>query len=89
MNRFQGPLRAPFTAVLLQAAPASRASTAEAADISGFVRDAGPIFHVDGGVGVFGSYAADGFRLFAEKGEDGNMKITPCRRSPPWPETPP
>ena len=57
--------------------------------ISGADSDTGPIFHVDGGVGVFGSYAADGFRLYAEKGEDGNMKVTAYRRSPSWPGTPP
>ena len=82
MRRFPRPLRAPFAAVLLPPAPASWFAAAEAADIRGFVRDAGdgeslafttlylegPIFHVDGGVGVFGSYAADGFPLYAEKG---------------------
>ena len=57
--------------------------------VSGADSGAGPIFHVDGGEGVFGSYAADRFRLYARKGEDGNMKITACRRSPSWPGTPP
>ena len=41
MSRFQRPLRAPFAAFLLPPALASWVSTAEAADISGFVRDAG------------------------------------------------
>ncbi len=57
--------------------------------ISGADSDTGPIFHVDGGTGVFGSYAADRFRLYAEKGEDGNMKVTAYENSRSWPETQP
>ena len=57
--------------------------------ISGADSDTGPIFHVDGGTGVFGSYAADRFRLYAEKGEDGNMKVTAYESSRSSPETPP
>ena len=57
--------------------------------VSGADSDTGPIFHVDGGAGVFGSYAADGFRLYAEKGENGNMKVTAYERSRPWREPPP
>ena len=57
--------------------------------ISGADSDTGPIFHVDGGTGVFGSYAADRFRLYAEKGEDGSMKVTAYESSRSSPETPP
>jgi len=31
--------------------------------------DFGPIFHVDGGTGVFGSYTRDSFRVFARRGD--------------------
>lgn len=44
---------------------------------SGADGDRGPIFRVDGGVGVFGSYAEDSFRIQAVRGEDGRgLKIT-------------
>ena len=169
MGRFPRSLCAPFAAVLLPPALASWVSTAEAADISGFVRDAGdgeslpfatvylegrnrgdisnesgyyaiagvPRGNREGGrsrrqlrryrvvleersdsPGTYAAapellpvvegetyrlevrheerllrarttVAADGFRLYAEKGEDGNMKVTAYRRSPSWPGTPP
>ena len=54
--------------------------------VSGADSDTGPIFHVDGGAGVFGSCAADRFRLYAEKGEDGSMKTTAYRSSRSWQE---
>ncbi len=57
--------------------------------ISGADSDTGPIFHVDEGTGVFGSYAADGFRLYAEKGEDGSMKVTAYESWRSSPETAP
>ncbi len=31
--------------------------------------DFGPIFHVDGGTGVFGSYTSDSFRVFSRRGD--------------------
>jgi hypothetical protein len=34
---------------------------------SGADGDAGPIFHTEGGLGVFGSYSADGFTIFARR----------------------
>ena len=44
---------------------------------SGADGDRGPLFHVDGGMGVFGSYAADSFRIQAVRGEDGlGLKLT-------------
>ena len=43
---------------------------------SGNDADKGPLFHVSGGVGVFGSYAEDSFRVLAERGEEGqSLKI--------------
>ena len=54
--------------------------------VSGADSDTGPIFHIEGGAGVFGSYAADRFRLYAEKGEDGSMKATAYRSSRSWRE---
>ncbi len=34
---------------------------------SGADGDAGPIFHTEGGFGVFGSYSADSFTIFARR----------------------
>ena len=34
---------------------------------SGADGDAGPIFHTEGGLGVFGSYSADSFTIFARR----------------------
>ena len=43
---------------------------------SGNDADKGPLFHVTGGVGVFGSYAEDSFRVWAERGKEGqSLKI--------------
>jgi hypothetical protein len=43
---------------------------------SGSDGDKGPVFHVDGGLGVFGSYAEDSFRMYARRGEEvGSMKV--------------
>jgi hypothetical protein len=36
---------------------------------SGADGDAGPIFHTEGGLGVFGSYSADSFTIFAHRGD--------------------
>jgi hypothetical protein len=36
---------------------------------SGADSDPGPIFHVDGGTGVFGSYSRDSFRVIARRGD--------------------
>ena len=36
---------------------------------SGADADRGPLFHVDGGTGVFGSYSQDSFRVFARRGD--------------------
>ena len=36
---------------------------------SGADADFGPIFHVDGGTGVFGSYSQESFRVFARRGD--------------------
>ena len=38
--------------------------------LSGNDGDQGPLFHVDGGTGVFGSYAEDSRRVIARRGED-------------------
>ncbi len=43
---------------------------------SGSDGDNGPVFHVDGGLGVFGSYAEDSFRVLTRRSENGlTMKI--------------
>ena len=43
---------------------------------SGNDGDNGPVFHVEGGLGVFGSYAEDSFRVWTRRGENGlTMKI--------------
>jgi len=43
---------------------------------SGSDGDKGPVFHVDGGLGVFGSYAEDSFRIYARRGEEvGSRKV--------------
>jgi hypothetical protein len=43
---------------------------------SGSDGDNGPVFHVDGGLGVFGSYAEDSFRVWTRRDDDGlTMKI--------------
>lgn len=43
---------------------------------SGSDGDKGPVFHVDGGLGVFGSYAEDSFRIYARRGEEGrSLKV--------------
>ena len=47
--------------------------------LSGADSDTGPIFHVEGGTGVFGSYAADRFRVHAVKGLDGSLKVVGSR----------
>ena len=48
---------------------------------SGSDGDNGPVFHIDGGLGVFGSYAEDRFRVWTRRGEDGtSMKIVADRR---------
>ncbi len=39
--------------------------------LSGNDGDNGPLFHMEGGLGVFGSYAEDRFRVLAVLGEDG------------------
>lgn len=36
---------------------------------SGADGDPGPVFHTEGGLGVFGSYAADSFSIFARRGD--------------------
>jgi uncharacterized protein DUF4249 len=47
---------------------------------SGADSDRGPLFHVDGGLGVFGSYAEDSFRIQTVRGaETLGMKITARR----------
>jgi hypothetical protein len=46
--------------------------------LSGNDGDRGPLFHVQGGTGVFGSYAEDSRRVLALRGEDGPiLKIVP------------
>ncbi len=43
---------------------------------SGSDGDKGPVFHVEGGTGVFGSYTEDRFRVIATRGDSGvGMKI--------------
>lgn len=42
---------------------------------SGDDGDNGPLFHVEGGLGVFGSYAEDKFRVLAVRGEGGRPKM--------------
>ena len=45
---------------------------------SGNDADQGPLFHVQGGTGVFGSYAADSRKILARRGENGPvLKIAP------------
>ena len=48
---------------------------------SGNDGDKGPVFHVDGGLGVFGSYAEESFRIIALRGEkSGSLKIATIKR---------
>ena len=47
---------------------------------SGNDADKGPLFHVDGGLGVFGSYVEESFRVWARRGEEGQgFKIVSSR----------
>jgi hypothetical protein len=42
---------------------------------SGSDGDKGPLFHVEGGIGVFGSYVEDSFRVYARRGEGEAGKL--------------
>ena len=45
---------------------------------SGNDADQGPLFHIQGGTGVFGSYAADSRKILVRRGENGPLlKISP------------
>lgn len=43
--------------------------------MSGDDGDAGPVFHVDGGLGLFGSYTQDAFRVQVYRGDQGRPKV--------------
>jgi hypothetical protein len=43
--------------------------------LSGDDGDKGPLFHVDGGLGVFGSYTQDRFRVQVYRGDQGKPKL--------------
>jgi len=48
---------------------------------SGSDSDKGPVFYVENGIGVFGSYAEDSFRVWARRGEDGgSLKVVAVKR---------
>ncbi len=41
--------------------------------------DQGPLFHVDGGLGIFGSYTEDRFRVQVYRGQQGRSKLVVCK----------
>lgn len=43
--------------------------------MSGDDGDAGPLFHVEGGLGLFGSYTQDAFRVQVYRGDQGRPKV--------------
>ncbi|MFA6112181.1 MAG: hypothetical protein WDA75_25770, partial [Candidatus Latescibacterota bacterium] len=48
--------------------------------MSGNDGDKGPVFHVEGGYGVFGSYTEDAFSVIARRSDDGTgLKVSTVR----------